>query len=115
MRRWRLFQARMRLMLRTIKERGPPSPDDVSIAAHLLRLKDPLSGGPLSDERLLPEIATLFVAGTDTTAHTSAWTLVRLGLSAGHWGVGTFFLSEYAIPYDICRLRCSTWFPSTPR
>ena len=85
MRLWRQFRERMARLLRTIKERGPPSPDDVSIAAHLLRLKDPLSGGPLSDERLLPEIATLFVAGMDTTAHTSAWTLVRLGLSIGEW------------------------------
>ena len=77
MRLWRMFQKRMRRLLRTVKERGPPAPDDVSIAAHLLRIEDPVTGEPLSDERLLPEIATLFVAGTDTTGHTMAWTLVR--------------------------------------
>ena len=30
---------------------------------------------PSPDDRLLPEIATFFVAGTDTTAHTMTWTL----------------------------------------
>ena len=50
--------------------------DDTSIAAHLLRLLDPATGLPLSDERLLPEIATLLIAGFDTSAHTMSWTLV---------------------------------------
>ena len=54
----------------------PCADDDTSIAAHLLRLRDPATGQPLSDERLLPEIATLLIAGFDTSAHTMSWTLV---------------------------------------
>ncbi|GAB4815788.1 hypothetical protein N2152v2_002834 [Parachlorella kessleri] len=57
------FQAHMEHLLRTIKARGPPADDDVSLAAHLLRLRDPFTGGPLPVERLLPEIATFFIAG----------------------------------------------------
>ncbi len=33
---------------------------------------------PSPDDRLLPEIATFFIAGTDTTAHTMTWTLYLL-------------------------------------
>ena len=47
-----------------MKYAGPAlADDDVSLAAHLLRLRDPITGGPLSDDRLLPEIATFFIAG----------------------------------------------------
>lgn len=63
----------------------------MSIAAHLLRLRDPATGQPLSDERLLPELAVLFVAGHDTTAHTMAWTLVSWsGVVLGSLPAGTF-------------------------
>lgn len=50
--------------------------DDLSLVAHLLRLKDPFSGDPLSDKHLLPEILTFVFAGFDTTGHTMAWALV---------------------------------------
>ncbi|EFN57493.1 hypothetical protein CHLNCDRAFT_34731 [Chlorella variabilis] len=75
MRYWRALQQHMRGVLREIRSRGPPADGDESIAAHLMRLKDPHTGQPLADDRLLPEIATFFVAGTDTTAHTMTWTL----------------------------------------
>ncbi|GAB4816064.1 hypothetical protein N2152v2_003110 [Parachlorella kessleri] len=69
------FRAHMERLLALLKAKGPPAESDMSIGAHLLRLKDPHTGQPLSDDRLLPEIATLFVAGHDTAAHTMAWTL----------------------------------------
>lgn len=75
---WREFQRRMEGLLASLRARGPPADDDNSIAAHLLRLRDPVTGGVMPDERLLPELATLFIAGMDTTAHTMAWTLYLL-------------------------------------
>ncbi|GAB4815789.1 hypothetical protein N2152v2_002835 [Parachlorella kessleri] len=75
---YRAFQAHMELLLKTLKANGPPADDDMSLAAHLLRLRDPFTGAPLSNERLLPEIATFFIAGFDTTGHTMAWTLYLL-------------------------------------
>jgi hypothetical protein len=50
-----------------IKGRGPPKADDMSIAARLLRLTDPTSGGPLTDDRLKAEIMIFFIAGSETT------------------------------------------------
>jgi hypothetical protein len=41
--------------------------DDPSIAGHLRRVKDPFTGGPLSDSRLMAEFAIIFLAGLDTT------------------------------------------------
>ncbi|KAK9820314.1 hypothetical protein WJX72_008814 [[Myrmecia] bisecta] len=51
----------------------PPAPS--TIAGHLLRIKDPATGNPLADERILPEISILFMAGFETTGHTAAWIL----------------------------------------
>ncbi|CAL5225848.1 g8631 [Coccomyxa viridis] len=51
------------------------TPDPSSIAAHLLDIKDPSTGKPLEDKRLLPEVSTLFMAGFETTGHTAAWVL----------------------------------------
>lgn len=48
-------------------------PAESSIAAHLLDIKDPETGGPLDDKHLLPEVSTLFMAGFETTGHTAAW------------------------------------------
>ncbi|KAK9819693.1 hypothetical protein WJX72_001295 [[Myrmecia] bisecta] len=54
----------------------PPAPS--TIAGHLLRIKDPATGKPLADERILPEIGILFLAGFETTGHTAAWILFLL-------------------------------------
>ena len=45
------------------------------MAAHLLRIQDPNTGQPLSDDLLLPQVSVLFWAGFDTTGNTMAWTL----------------------------------------
>ena len=50
-----------------IKARGPPKADDMSIAARLLRLTDPTTGRPLTDDRLKAEIMIFFIAGSETT------------------------------------------------
>ena len=62
----------MRLQMR---DKGPPRDDDESMAAHLMRIKDPTTGQPLADEWLLPQVSVLFWAGFDTTGNTMAWTL----------------------------------------
>ena len=58
-----------------VKARGPPSEEDSSIGAQLMRLQDPRSGQPLADEFVLPQMSVLFWAGFDTTGNTMAWTL----------------------------------------
>ena len=58
-----------------MKSSGPPSNDNDSMAAHLLRILDPHTGRLLSDDLLLPQISVLFWAGFDTTGNTMAWTL----------------------------------------
>lgn len=58
-----------------VKARGPPSEEDSSIGAQLMRLQDPRTGEPLADEFLLPQMSVLFWAGFDTTGNTMAWTL----------------------------------------
>ena len=49
-----------------------------SFADLLLKVKDPRTGAGLTDDKLLPEIAALFFAGTDTTGHTGTWALYLL-------------------------------------
>lgn len=44
-------------------------------AGHLLRVKDPETGLPLTDDLLVPEIGTMFIAGFETSSHTEAWAL----------------------------------------
>ncbi len=39
------MHAAMRALLEDIKARGPPADEDKSIAAHLLRIRDPQTGG----------------------------------------------------------------------
>jgi len=58
-----------------VKAKGPPSEEDSSIAAQLMRLQDPNTGQVLADKYLLPQISVLFWAGFDTTGNTMAWTL----------------------------------------
>ena len=43
------------------------APGKGTFAHMLLRVKDPATGQPLSNARMLPEIAALFFAGIDTT------------------------------------------------
>ena len=43
-------------------------------AGHLLRLRD-RDGKPLTRARLIEEFAVFFIAGSETTGHTVAWTL----------------------------------------
>ena len=43
----------MRDLVREVKARGEPPPEDVSIAAHLLRLRDPKTGEPVSEVLLV--------------------------------------------------------------
>ena len=58
-----------------MRARGPPGDDDDSIAANLMRIRDPNTGELLSDDVLLPQVSVLFWAGFDTTGNTMAWTL----------------------------------------
>ncbi|KAK9834011.1 hypothetical protein WJX81_002816 [Elliptochloris bilobata] len=57
------------------------SPEPRSVAAHLLALRDPTRPGdtPLADARLQSELLTFFLAGSETTGHTIAWTMFLLG------------------------------------
>lgn len=43
-----------------------------SVAAHLMRISNPQ---PLSQEELAANFSIFFVAGTETTGHSIAWTL----------------------------------------
>ncbi|CAL8468296.1 g7836 [Coccomyxa elongata] len=70
------YHSLMRKLLADVKARAAKGELlESSVAAHLLRIRDPKTGVPLPDELLLPEIATFFFAGEDTTSHTGAWTL----------------------------------------
>lgn len=55
------------------------TPEPRSIAAHLLALRDPTRPGepPLADARLQSELLVFFLAGSETTGHTIAWTRAR--------------------------------------
>lgn len=46
-----------------------------TIAGQLLRLRDPQTGQVMSDDALMPEIGTMFLAGFETSGHTEAWAL----------------------------------------
>lgn len=63
------FRAMMAGLLSEIKARGEPRPDDMSVAAHLLRIRD-AKGQPLPDDRLAAEIGVFFTGGFETTGHT---------------------------------------------
>lgn len=58
-----------------VKARGKPDADDVSIAAHLLRLKDPATGQPLPDDLLAGEFGLFFSAGIESAGNAISWTL----------------------------------------
>eukprot|EP00884_Botryococcus_braunii_P020070 jgi/Botrbrau1/6747/Bobra.0324s0032.1 len=65
-------------LLKTVQLRGPPAADDRSVAAHLMRLRDPVTKLPLPDSRLIQEFLVFFVAGAETTGHTISWTMYEL-------------------------------------
>ena len=69
------FQQSMRDLVAEVKARGPPAPEDPSIAAHLLRLEDPDTGKPLPDELLIGEFGVYFVAGIESAGNAIGWTL----------------------------------------
>ena len=69
------FQQRMRELVAEVKAPGPPSPDDMSVAAHLLRLRDPDTGEPLSDDLLAGEFGVYFAAGIESAGNAMSWTL----------------------------------------
>jgi cytochrome P450 len=56
------------------QKRQPTAGDDKSISGHLLRLRD-AEGRQLSFRRLVQEFFIFFLAGSETTGHTIAWTL----------------------------------------
>ena len=58
-----------------VKARGELRTDDVSIAAHLLRLRDPATRQPLPDALLAGEFGMFFSAGLETSGNAISWTL----------------------------------------
>ena len=57
------------------KAKGPPQEDDMSIAAHLLRLRDPLTDSPLPDDLLAGEFGLFFSAGLESAGNAVSWTV----------------------------------------
>ena len=58
-----------------VRARGQPSPDDQSIAAHLLRIRDPDTGAPLADDLLAGEFGLFFSAGLESAGNALTWTV----------------------------------------
>ena len=46
-----------------------------SVSEALQGVEDPRKGKPLDDKAISTEVAALFFAGVDTTAHTTTWIL----------------------------------------
>ena len=69
------FQQEMRELVAELKARGPPPEEDVSVAAHLLRLTDPTTGQPLSDDLLASEFGVYFAAGIESAGNALTWTM----------------------------------------
>ena len=72
------FKGHMKALVKEVKARGPPASGDVSIAAHLLRLRDPLTGRPLDDELLAGEFSVYFAAGIESASNAMTWTAYLL-------------------------------------
>lgn len=77
----------------------PPSDEDAgSIAGHLLRLRDG-RGRPLTTDRLVEEFEIFFIAGSETTGHTVAWTLYALFFPRKSCQMGLFaFACHHSMP-----------------
>ncbi len=95
------YHAAMQALLDGIKAR-PPAPH--TIAGHLLRIVDPATGQLLSDERLLPEVSVLFMAGMETTGHTASWALF---LVSEHPEVG----AQPGVQKDVAASACMLCMP----
>ena len=67
------FRKIMSDILADVKARGPLKESDMTVAAHLLRIRDPKTNLPLTDDRIAAEIGVLFTGGFETTGHTIAW------------------------------------------
>ena len=72
---FKAFQEDMRDLVAEVKARGPPAPEDVTVAAHLLRLRDPQTGAPLGDDLLASEFAVIYAAGLESAANALTWTM----------------------------------------
>lgn len=72
----------MRALLQEVKARGDPLAEDQSIAALLLKLKDPKTGQRLPDDRLAAEFAVVYQGGTETTSLTTAWAVYAPRMSS---------------------------------
>ena len=57
------------------KAKGAPPPEDMSIAAHLLRLRDPVTKLPLPDDLLAGEFGLFFSAGLESAGNAVSWTV----------------------------------------
>lgn len=64
----------MRGLLKKLRQVDPESLGNTA-AGQLLRMTDPSTGEPLSDDVVMPEIATMFLAGFETSGHSETWTL----------------------------------------
>lgn len=62
-------------LMQEVKGRGPVKEDDMSIAAHLMRLKDPSTGQPLADDLLAAEFGVYFAAGIESAGNAMSWTV----------------------------------------
>jgi cytochrome P450 len=68
------------------ERRADPKPHD-DLMQRLMDARDPESGRPMSDELLIDNLLTFFMAGHETTAKALTWTLYLLA-NAPHWAKG---------------------------
>ncbi|CAL8464888.1 g4423 [Coccomyxa elongata] len=71
------LQVLLEELVQDCQKRSPEAAGDKSIAGHLMRLRD-AKGQPLSFKRMVQEFFIFFLAGSETTGHTIAWTLYFL-------------------------------------
>eukprot|EP00891_Asterochloris_glomerata_P001568 jgi/Astpho2/1568/Aster-x1016 len=74
-RRMANFQAMVMDLLKDVQKRPPP---EHTIAAHLLRIRDPNTGLPLDERTLQAEIGLLFIAGFETSGNASSWLIFQV-------------------------------------
>eukprot|EP00878_Enallax_costatus_P035122 GHUV01039103.1.p1 GENE.GHUV01039103.1~~GHUV01039103.1.p1 ORF type:complete len:122 (+),score=16.88 GHUV01039103.1:851-1216(+) len=60
-----------KIMRQKVQRLMKEPPADYTIAAHLLSVKDPATGKPLTPRQLRAEIAIFMAAGFETTSHVS--------------------------------------------